>query len=81
VLDHAEQAHQHLSLEVLGLEGLAAIRRRVGDVPLVAIGGISVDLARQVIDAGANAVALINFLLARPSEITARTAALIQALA
>jgi thiamine-phosphate pyrophosphorylase len=67
--------------QVLGLEGLAAIRRRVGDVPLVAIGGISVDLARQVIDAGANAVALINFLLARPSEITARTAALIQALA
>lgn len=67
--------------QVLGLAGLKAIRQEVGEVPLVAIGGISVELARQVIDAGASAIALINALLAHPSEITARTTALIQALA
>ena len=66
--------------QVLGLEGLNAIRQCVGDVPLVAIGGISVELARQVIDAGATAIALINALLAHSNEITARTAALIHAL-
>ncbi|HSB26392.1 MAG TPA: thiamine phosphate synthase [Pyrinomonadaceae bacterium] len=66
--------------QVLGLAGLKAIRQEVGEVPLVAIGGISVELARQVIDAGASAIALINALLAHRSEITARTTTLIQAL-
>lgn len=54
---------------VLGLEGLRAVRRVVGAVPLVAIGGISLANARDVIEAGADSVALISALLANPNRI------------
>src|SRR6266545_2914447 len=45
-----------------GLAGLAAIRARVG-IPVVAIGGINRDNACRVIDAGADAVAVISAVL------------------
>ena len=48
----------------VGLDGLRAVRDAVGDVPLVAIGGITLANAAAVIDAGADSVALISALLA-----------------
>lgn len=48
---------------VLGLEGLRAVRQAVGDAQLVAIGGISQANAQEVIEAGADSVALIQALL------------------
>ena len=64
----------------LGLEGLKAVRKVVGDVQLVAIGGISYTNAREVIEAGADSVAVISALLSDPERITAATRALIQSL-
>jgi len=57
---------------VLGLDGLRAARAAVGGFPLVAIGGISLNNARDVIDAGADSVAVISALLTAP-DITAAT--------
>jgi len=58
--------------QVLGLDGLRAVRDAVGRFPLVAIGGISLNNARDVIDAGADSVAVISALLTAP-DITAAT--------
>jgi thiamine-phosphate pyrophosphorylase len=49
----------------VGLEGLREARKATAK-PLVAIGGITVQNARSVIDAGADAVAVIHELLAAP---------------
>jgi thiamine-phosphate pyrophosphorylase len=48
---------------VLGFDGLRAVRRTIGQFPLVAIGGITLENAREVIDAGADSVAVISALL------------------
>lgn len=50
---------------VVGLEGLKAARARTKK-PLVAIGGITVANCRQVVDAGADSVAVISALAGRP---------------
>jgi thiamine-phosphate pyrophosphorylase len=55
---------------VLGLDGLRAVREAVGAVPLVAIGGISLANAREVIEAGADSVALISALFSDPRNIS-----------
>ena len=47
---------------VVGLEGVAAARART-TLPLVAIGGITPAVARSVLDAGADAVAMISALM------------------
>jgi thiamine-phosphate pyrophosphorylase len=64
---------KHYTAEVLGLEGLRAVRGVVGTMPLVAIGGITQDNVRLVIDAGADSVAVISALLSSPTEISLRT--------
>ena len=58
----------------VGLEGVARAREAVGQLRLVAIGGINEENARAVLDAGADSVAVISALLAPrdPSEITLR---------
>lgn len=48
---------------VVGLDGLRAVRRAIGDMHLVAIGGITHENAASVVDAGANSVALISAIL------------------
>ena len=48
---------------VVGLEGFRAVRKAIGDMNLVAIGGITHENAASVIDAGADTVAIINALL------------------
>lgn len=47
----------------VGLELVSAAARRAGDRPLVAIGGITLDTAPRVIEAGASCVAIISDLL------------------
>lgn len=53
---------------------------KAGDVPIVAIGGITIDNARSVIDAGAASVAVIGDLLAT-GDPAARVATFLQRLA
>ena len=65
---------------VLGLEGLRAVRQAIGDFPLVAIGGITLANARDVIAAGADSVAVISALLAHPDRITEATQTLLDSL-
>ncbi|MGH9351069.1 MAG: thiamine phosphate synthase [Terriglobia bacterium] len=50
---------------VVGLSGLAEARKAT-QKPLVAIGGITLENARSVIDAGADSVAVISALLSAP---------------
>jgi thiamine-phosphate pyrophosphorylase len=58
---------------LVGLEGLRRVRQVTGDLPLVAIGGIRPENIDDVLKAGADAVAVISLLLARPAEIERRT--------
>jgi thiamine-phosphate pyrophosphorylase len=59
----------------VGLEGVRRVRAAVGDVPVVAIGGVTAESAPAVIAAGADSVAVIGALLLTsvPAEITRRT--------
>lgn len=59
--------------EVVGLDGLRRVREVVGDFPLVAIGGITLENASAVVSAGADAVALISTLYQNPAEISQTT--------
>ena len=65
---------------VVGLEKLREVRRKVGNLPIVGIGGITHDNARSVIEAGADSVAVISVLLAKPNQISAQTQRLISLL-
>jgi len=58
---------------VIGLEGLRRTREAAGTIPVVAIGGITLDKVASVLNSGADAVALISTLLKNPREITERT--------
>ena len=63
---------------VLGLDGLRVVRQAMGAFPLVAIGGITVGNAREVIKAGADSVAVISALLSDSTRITEATRSLLQ---
>jgi len=63
---------------VLGLAGLRTVRQAIGTFPLVAIGGITLGNAREVIHAGADSVAVISALLSNPTGITEATRSLLQ---
>lgn len=64
---------------VVGLDGLRAVRYAIGDIPLVAIGGITHDNAASVINAGADSIALIHALLSGdPTTLANRYRTLIQ---
>lgn len=66
---------------VLGLEGLRTVRQALNSPPpLVAIGGINTQNALEVLEAGADSVAMIGGLLSKPHEITLRTSLLLAAL-
>ena len=66
---------------VLGLKGLHTVRQALDcPIPLVAIGGITTQNALDVIEAGADSVAMIGALLSKPEEITQRTSALLDTL-
>jgi thiamine-phosphate pyrophosphorylase len=63
---------------VLGLEGLRVVRQAIGDFPLVAIGGITHANAREVLQAGADSVAVISAVLSDPAKISESTRRLFQ---
>jgi len=64
--------------EIVGLEMISEVRRSIAK-PLVAIGGITMQSARAVIDAGADSVAVISDLLSTPN-MSARTRSFIDLL-
>jgi thiamine-phosphate pyrophosphorylase len=55
---------------VVGLERLKIIREAIGDFPLVAIGGINFQNAKDVLSHGADSVAAISQILREPAKIT-----------
>lgn len=65
----------------VGIEGVRRVREAIDklkcDVPLVAIGGITLETAREVIDAGADSVAVIGDLLREASVIEVRARAFV----
>lgn|SRR5829696_1058148 len=65
---------------VLGLEGLRAVRQAIGAFPLVAIGGINSANVRDVIQAGADSVAVISAILGHSDRITELTQTLFHSL-
>jgi thiamine-phosphate pyrophosphorylase len=56
----------------VGLESLRKVRQ-LTQLPLVAIGGITLDSAQAVIAAGADSVGVISDLIGKPEEIGSRT--------
>jgi thiamine-phosphate pyrophosphorylase len=54
---------------VVGLDGLRMVRRAVGPMPLVAIGGITFETAAATLAAGADSIAVISLLLKNPANI------------
>jgi len=57
---------------VAGLKALSAAQSLAAPLPVVAIGGIRATNLREVLTAGANAVALISAIIADPAAITER---------
>jgi len=57
----------------VGLSTLNEVRSIVGELPLVAIGGIDFANARETLEAGADAVAIISALVAEPTQIQENT--------
>lgn len=55
--------------EVVGLEMLRKIRSRIGDFPLVAIGGINLQNLEDVIKAGSDSGAMVSALVSDPAKI------------
>ena len=55
--------------KTVGLEGVERVRKAVGDFPLVAIGGITLKNAGDVLTAGADSVAIIGDLLYESDKI------------
>ena len=54
---------------IVGLSRLDEVRSIVGELPLVAIGGIDFANARKTLEAGADALAIISALVAEPTQI------------
>lgn len=59
--------------ETIGIEGLRRVRDSIGDFPLVAIGGITIDNIASVFEAGAGCAAMIGELLSEPDAISEKT--------
>lgn len=58
---------------VVGLDVVRQVRQAIGSFPLVAIGGITLENARSVIDAGADSVAVIGAIHAFGGSIRQNT--------
>jgi thiamine-phosphate pyrophosphorylase len=55
---------------VVGIEGLKRVREVIGNLPLVAIGGIDLENLQEVFAAGADSAAMISALASNPGKIT-----------
>jgi thiamine-phosphate pyrophosphorylase len=56
--------------KTVGIEGLKKVREAIGDFPLVAIGGITLENFPEVLQAGADSVAVIGDLLKEEKNIS-----------
>ena len=63
---------------VVGLDGLRAVRSATGAIPLVAIGGITPANGQEVLDAGADSVAMISGLWSAPGKLSATVRSLLR---
>lgn len=57
----------------VGLDGLREVRRAVGGIPLVAIGGITSQNSQSVLDSGADAIAIISDIWTFLGEVADQT--------
>ena len=57
----------------VGLSQLTEAKQILGKIPLVGIGGISKEMVRDVLSAGADSVALISALYSDPAQISENT--------
>jgi thiamine-phosphate pyrophosphorylase len=57
---------------VVGIETLAAVRKIVGEIPLIAIGGIDKSNVQNVLNAGADVTAIVSYLISEPDQISPR---------
>lgn len=55
---------------VVGIETIKTVRAAIGSFPLVAIGGINFRNFREVLNAGADSVAIVSDLLSEPDKIS-----------
>lgn len=53
----------------VGLEQLQAAKKITGDLPLVAIGGVTAENCRIILEAGADSVAVVAAVVAEPAKI------------
>lgn len=53
----------------VGLDGVRAVKKMIGNIPLVAIGGISLDNFSEVLESGADSAAVVGGILGEPSSI------------
>jgi len=58
---------------LVGLTNLRHVRNAIGEIPLIAIGGITAENAAQVLATGVDSVAVISAVLADPAAISRRT--------
>ncbi|MGI8639399.1 MAG: thiamine phosphate synthase [Pyrinomonadaceae bacterium] len=58
--------------KIVGIKGVKKVREAVGDFPFVAIGGITLENFVEVLNAGANSVAIIGGLLSTPDKIAGK---------
>jgi thiamine-phosphate pyrophosphorylase len=58
---------------VVGIEDVKKVREAVGDFPLVAIGGITFENFRKVLQMGADSVAVVSNLMSEADKITEKT--------
>ena len=56
---------------IVGTEMVAEVKRRIGDIPLIAIGGISAENVGEVIRAGADGVAVASAVISADDPRTA----------
>jgi len=54
---------------VVGIEGVKIVRKAVGDFPLVAIGGITLENFREVLHSGADSAAVVSNLISDGDKI------------
>ena len=66
--------------EIVGIAAIKKVREAVGDFPLVAIGGVTSENFRDVLDAGANTAAIVSDLLREPEKIIERMKILLDSL-
>jgi thiamine-phosphate pyrophosphorylase len=57
----------------IGLDGLRQVRQAVGNIPLVAIGGITSETSQDVLDAGATAISVIGNIWTSFAHVAAQT--------